>query len=428
MIEWLKYLFDNFDKLTDEENIYLSSIIDQLINKQVELDELEKKLLIKYAIREKCQYYGYPIINVEFLDEKNVPEDKKGTGGWYDPKKETIIITHNTLKNFFREDLGYPFYSEFSNELERMIFASLHECEHYFQHYDFANNQFNLRTYYWTIYKISKMNNPTEYSVNYSYKQIENHANIHGWHDTGVFLAKHHYKGNTDIIPFFQSTARQELSHQKAEKTDLIEYYNVLCLIWKCKESPYLIENYPILKEFFVNDGNEKGSLKNLNLLVSQYNQLERHHKSTEEKQIIYHEFFNFLFNKDINLINNNCGLIVLDLITSDLISLQGIFDYTNSKESEKRNVIRKKVNRIIKYYDVIERLNLLNVQDAFGSIIDIITDRFKEMLKVYETSKSMYNNYDEKIEIIINELRNRFSYFDVELRNEEGRKSAINI
>ena len=129
-----------------------------------------------------------------------------------------------------------------------------------------------------------------------------------------------------------------------------------------------------------------------------------------------------------INLINNNCGLIVLDLITSDLISLQGIFDYTNSKESEKRNVIRKKVNRIIKYYDVIERLNLLNVQDAFGSIIDIITDRFKEMLKVYETSKSMYNNYDEKIEIIINELRNRFSYFDVELRNEEGRKSAINI
>ena len=40
MIECLKYLFDNFDKLTDEENIYLSSIIDQLINKQVELDEL----------------------------------------------------------------------------------------------------------------------------------------------------------------------------------------------------------------------------------------------------------------------------------------------------------------------------------------------------------------------------------------------------
>ena len=35
-------------------------------------------------------------------------------------------------------------------------------------------------------------------SVNYSYKQIENHANIHGCHDTGVFLAKHHYKGNTD--------------------------------------------------------------------------------------------------------------------------------------------------------------------------------------------------------------------------------------
>ena len=53
MTERLKYLFDNFDKLTDEENMYLSSIIEQLINKQENLDELEKKLLIKYAIREK---------------------------------------------------------------------------------------------------------------------------------------------------------------------------------------------------------------------------------------------------------------------------------------------------------------------------------------------------------------------------------------
>lgn len=43
MIERLKYLFDNFDKLTDEENMYLSNIIEQLINKQENLDELEKK-------------------------------------------------------------------------------------------------------------------------------------------------------------------------------------------------------------------------------------------------------------------------------------------------------------------------------------------------------------------------------------------------
>ena len=200
MTERLKYLFDNFDKLTDDENMYLSSIIDQLINKQVNLDELEKKLLIKYVIREKCQYYGYPLINVEFIDENNVPEDKKEAGGWYNAKKETIFISSNTLIDSFKNDKGYPFYPEFSNELERIIFVSLHECEHYFQYYDFTNNQFNLRTYYWTIYKISMINNPKEYSVNYSYKQIENYANIHGWHDTGLFLARHHYKRNIDII------------------------------------------------------------------------------------------------------------------------------------------------------------------------------------------------------------------------------------
>ena len=61
------------------------------------------------------------------------------------------------------------------------------------------------------------MNNPNEYMVNYSYKQIENYANIQGWNDTGIFLARHHYTGNINIMPFLQSFARQELSHQKAK-------------------------------------------------------------------------------------------------------------------------------------------------------------------------------------------------------------------
>ena len=71
MTDRLKYLYNNFDKLTEEENMYLSSIVDQLINKKTNLEELEKKLLIKYAIKDKCQYYGYPIINVAW-NEKTV--------------------------------------------------------------------------------------------------------------------------------------------------------------------------------------------------------------------------------------------------------------------------------------------------------------------------------------------------------------------
>lgn len=428
MTEHLKYLYDNFDKLIEEENFYLTNIINKLINNQKKLEKLEKKLLIKYSIREKCNYYNYPIVNVEFIDGEDIPEDKKESGGWYDAKKETIFISSNTLNDFFEKNQGYPFYSGVSNELERMIFVSLHECEHYFQHYDFVNNQFNLRTYYWTVYKISKMNNPNEYPVNYSYKQIENYANIQGWNDTGIFLARHHYTGNINIMPFLQSFARQELSHQKAEKTDLIEYYNVLCLLSKCKDNPNIIDNYPILNEFFVSEGNEKGSLKKTDLLIAQYNKLQRHHKSTEEKQTIYKEFFRYLFSKDIDIINSNSGLIVLDLITSDLISLQGVFDYTNSNENEKRNVIKKKVNRILKYYNRLEALNLLNEQDNFGSISDIINNTLKETLKVYETSKLMYNNYDESIENNINVLRNRFNCFNVEFRNPTERKSARNI
>ena len=428
MKERLKYFYNNFNKLTDEENMYLSSIIDQLINKKANLDELEKKLIIKCAIKDKCQYYGYPIINVEFVEEKNVPVDKKEAGGWYEPRKETIFITPNTLNDFFKNNQGYQFYSEYSNELERMILISLHECEHYFEYNDFVNNRLNLRTYYWTIYEISKLNNKEEYRMNYAYKQIENLANINGWGDTGLFLAKHHYNGNISIIPFLQSSARQELSHQKAKKTDLIEYYNISCLISNCKDNPNIIDKFPLLKEFFVSDENKKGSLKNINILVNQYNQLQRHHKSTEEVQIIYHEFFNYLFSKGISEINNNCGFIILDLITADLISLQGVFDYMNSGLDEKRNVIKKKVNRIIQYYSRLEMLNLLSIQDDFGNINEVINTKLTETLKVYETSKLMYNNYDESIENIINELRSKFNNFNIEHRSIEGRKSAINI
>ena len=42
MIEHLKYLYDNFDKLTEEENFYLTNIINKLINNQKKLEKLEK--------------------------------------------------------------------------------------------------------------------------------------------------------------------------------------------------------------------------------------------------------------------------------------------------------------------------------------------------------------------------------------------------
>ena len=143
---------------------------------------------------------------------------------------------------------------------------------------------------------------------------------------------------------------------------------------------------------------------------------------------MIYREIFHYIFNDNINSIDKNSGLILLDLIEEDLISLMGVFDYIDSKPMEKEKVVQKKIDRIIKYYDALENLNLLDYFDESKSIKDIIMERLRETLRVYETSKDMYNNYDDDIEISIKKLRDRFDYHDVEKRNPEGRKSAINI
>ena len=196
-----------------------------------------------------------------------------------------------------------------------------------------------------------------------------------------------------------------------------------------CYIQPNLIDKYPLLQEFFINCGNNKGLLKDTASLIENYNILPRRHVVSQEKQIIYQEFFNYLFNQDINRIDENAGLLVFDLIESDLISLQGVFDYKDSKPIERKKVIQEKIDRIIKYYGALSDLNLLGTPyDDNNTIEDTMTKHLKETLKVYETAKDMYNNFDEDTESFVNQLRERFNYYDVETRPQVGRMSAINI
>ena len=70
----------------------------------------------------------------------------------------------------------------------------------------------------------------------------------------------------------------------------------------------------------------------------------------------------------------------------------------------------------------------LINKQTSLDELEKIIKSALKETLKVYETLKSMYNNFDEEIERNVNKLRNRFNYLDVESLLTSGRKYARNI
>ena len=105
----LLYLFNKLTNLDDDEKQYLLVVINEIINKQSELTEIEKKLLIKYSIMDKCLYYNYPIIDVVFVDENDIPSDKKEAGGWYDEDTNKIYITPKTLRDGFSNEANYHF-------------------------------------------------------------------------------------------------------------------------------------------------------------------------------------------------------------------------------------------------------------------------------------------------------------------------------
>lgn len=65
----VEYLNMNFYNLNDSEVKELRNIVRNLINSEGELSKPEKELLIKDIIKEKCEYYGYPLVKIAFVKE-----------------------------------------------------------------------------------------------------------------------------------------------------------------------------------------------------------------------------------------------------------------------------------------------------------------------------------------------------------------------
>ena len=134
MNERLEYLERNFDTLSEEKMIYLKKYIDSIINNN-SFSLVEKKLIARLAIKEKCEHYEYPSVKVEFgkvgIDD---------AGGAYFHEENKIMIDENRLRgNVYGDTNSYPFHGDKTTELERILLISNHECEHYFQHYDLNN-------------------------------------------------------------------------------------------------------------------------------------------------------------------------------------------------------------------------------------------------------------------------------------------------
>lgn len=430
----LEYLESNFNTLSEEELKYLRMIVDDIIDKD-NLSLIEKKLIMKLAIREKCKQYGYPVIDIDFESFGNKE------GGKYVAKEKRILLNEDELNSGLSSDSTlYPYYSDITTELDRMLLIANHECEHYFQKYDLENNKLTKGSFAFLLYHLFNRYTPvspngkSEYQVNYNYKEIENYANTQGWYDTGMFLVRHKSsKVNRELVHklWLQSSVRQNVSYQKNKdgKTQIIEDYNMETLRRIVYIHPSLVEQYPLLSTFFYGKDYDKesGKLKGLDVLLSQYLKIEQdygHGKTryqVEEEKYVYRQFFYYLLGKDASIVSNGYETLLYDLALYDLISLQGIFDIAKKAPKSYERVSKIKADRINAFVDRLEELKAYE-------LCDNLRDKTQETLRVYETSKLMYRDTNNNVEASMLCLRNRFDLTEVESRNPEGRKSAINI
>lgn len=430
----LEFLEKEFNNLSSDEINYLRIIMDSLVNKE-QLSITEKKLIMKMAIREKCEYYGYPIIDVDFANVNN------SEGGHYEQKTNKIILNSNILSNNILENATlYPFFADQTRELDRILLISNHECEHYFQCFDYKKGILSRKSFSWIIfYLINKYTDKnsqgkSEYKVNYNFKEIENYANIQGWYDTGLFLARHKSLNiDQDVLNklWLQSSARQNISSQKGKdgKKEIIENYNIRELIEIVDKNPSVIDQIPILSNFFYVQRTpiKRGKLKDLTVLLSQYKMIEQQYgneksrEQVEEEKFVYRQFFYYLIGKDASIVSSKYNDVLYELALYEFISLQGIFDIENKQEDSYERISKIKIDRICNFLNRLE-------ENKADKLCDKLMNIAKETLKVYETSKLMYNDYNASVEKYMRIIREFFSLDNIEYRNPEDRKSAINI
>lgn len=433
MQKTLEFFDDNFNRLSSSEVDYLRTIIDLLIKKS-QLSLTEKKLIMKMAVREKCEYYGYPIVDVDFC-MINDPQ-----GGNYNYETNKITISSSIFSNkAFGDVTSYPFFANQSRELDRLLLIANHECEHYFQYFDYKKGILSRKSFSWLVnlltnrYTSKNSQGQSEYQVNYGYREIENYANIQGWYDTGLFLTRHKSKLDRQFLSklCLQSTARQSLASQKGRdgKRLIIEDYNIKQLMYIVYMHPSLVGNCPLLSYFFLGKeaGNKRGKLKDLDTLLYQYQLLEQQYGKTkgryqvEEEKFVYRQFFYYLIGKDASMVPSQYDDVLYDLAFYDLISLEYLFDIEKKPEIPYQKVSKIKVNRIITF------LNRLEENKAYD-LLDKLMSTAKEVLKAYETSKLMYNDYNDSVEKCMQIIRDHFWLDDIEFRNPVGRISALNI
>lgn len=411
----------------ENDNKFTQLIFQYLLNNIKYNDNLySKEFMLKYASHMIEKDLNIKICNVYVSDYDFDPENTllDKTYATYTPESRVIVVNKKYLNDKENnETFGIP------NYIYCMKIIA-HEQKHNSQTNDIQSNNITYENFAYVrknlIYKyyndINKNNN--EYHLNYANQETELNAEYYAWSFVlnlmNKYLDNDKIKQNVinngiSIIYRKQNSLKYDISTGNL-KDDFI--YNIDNLNKIVSDNKNIINDYPVLRYFY----NNNGSVKNIKELLLTKNYLFINNKNifkelkyVFDEYVLYELFNNFEMSK-IKTYSDNLKMSlyaeILILIYSELKSIEQTIEYYNIFNDKKfnglpsNNIVQSKLrlrchysSELIDYFlsnyktilDFLNNSNVKNKNEILDNYINIL-ERIEYKLEKY---KSIFTNND---------------------------------
>lgn len=379
-----RYFTSKIYTTNDDMLSYQKALVSEiLVRKQIDLTG--KEFLIKYFTNQKCKKLG--LVEAKTYIGNVTPFNSAMGTNYGVSLGETGIICFNEKILRLSGVINDETFKLTNNAL--LIHVINHELEHYKDSIDYEKGKFTIGGWEMTknriLRKYLSSDEFNEYRVNYHYKETERKANKVGYRETREIIEKYlspkvAMEDLEQLIKLERETIFGEAeSLQKGQMNGVnyyttMEKYNINNLTSIIRKHPELVNQRPVLRLFFNNDGN----LKKPGIILKEYTSilLNENISNTEKKEYkeIYVEIFDYIFESvDLRLFNTYISNFtdeekivwfkeIREAYARECRKIKNMMDiYQPNKNKQFDFIVEKRINKVRKYYDyIMENKNLI--------------------------------------------------------------------
>ena len=413
----LNYVCEYLAKLRapeiEENKIIMKYIFSNIENKAIEFTPQVKDFILSYLP------YFYKEANVKNVrmvlgdsDNKrdiNGPGHSSGKGKYVALNNSCFKNINSSIQNSFVERLVS------GNDFTFFMIVAFHELTHQFQKRDVTRKLFYNEIMGYIIYLIMK-ENLHDYSYNHDAYEIEIDANYKGWEKCHRFYCEFYNGSNrsqliSNCIKNSTTAQFRRMFSQKRTSTGEIvvsNLYDIGQLVSIVKQHPDLIECYPMLNNFF----NENGKIQtkfiyNLDLYTDS----------------VGLEFINYFIEKGgiqrlISEMNNR------KFLNSELIHIiNNLYYYVNGNFRKVEDL-----DRLFNYNNIGEyRMNRINSNKDYKELQEFYyklgLKYYEIIFPVFDIIKKQYPEQNHFIEVCMNHLNKSVDKYGYVIENIDKEK-----